>query len=233
MKRRIIPVFLLLCILCLPAAGLADVGFHSYFEGDPDSPQIAITVDDLYNLDDLEAMLDLCQTYDINMTFFALGAVIKEEDAAIWQRIVDEGNEIGNHTYTHKTVTDMTEYQLQRQLTRTQDALNAVLKEPYTLTLFRPPYGKYDRTGRTSTAILGDMGYHYIIMWSVDTTDPDEALKLTENGSILLFHTNKKDVDCLTTLIPELLKAGFEPVTVSQLLGLVPVPTEESKYLVE
>lgn len=211
---------LLLCALLLPASGGADLGFKSYLAGDPASKRIAITVDDMFGLDHLESILNLCQTYQIHMTFFPVGSQIKPENAALWQRVVDEGHEIGNHTFSHRNIEKLTVDQLKRQLERTQEALDAVLKEPYPLRLFRPPYGKYDRMGGGSSAALGSLGYHYIILWNVAVTDADEAFKKTKNGSILLFHTNKKDVRCLEALIPMLLDAGFMPVTVSELLGL-------------
>lgn len=220
MKRlKLFPSLLLCAALSFAAAG-ANAGFRSYFEGDAGAPKIAITVDDCYRLNHLESILDLCQTYGIRMTFFPVGAAILPEDAALWQRIVDEGHEIGNHTYGHPNITTLTEYQLERQLTRMQNALNAALREPYPLRLFRPPYGRYDRTTRGNMAALETLDYHAVIVWSVDHPDADDAFKETKNGSILLFHTNKKDVDCLTELIPRLLDAGFEPVTVSELLGL-------------
>lgn len=223
MKYRMPAILLLICMLLLPVSGSAKAGFKSYYGGDPESNRIAITVDDLYGLDHLESILDLCREYQIHVTFFAIGAVIKPEDAALWQRIVDEGHEIGNHTYCHPNITKISDYRMERELIRTQNALNAVLEAPYTLRLFRPPFGKYDRTGRGSTKVLGEQGYPYVIMWIVDSTDPEEAFRLTENGSILIFHTNRADVRCLETLIPMLLDAGFEPVTISKLLDLPPM----------
>jgi peptidoglycan-N-acetylglucosamine deacetylase len=226
MKRLKFAVVLMLCALLLPASGGADIGFKSYLAGDPESKKIAITVDDMFGLDHLESILDLCQTYSIHMTFFPVGSKIKPENAELWQRVVDEGHEIGNHTFSHRNIEKLTNYQLERQLVRTQEALNAVLKEPYPLRLFRPPYGKYDRTGGGSSSALDSLGYHYIILWNVALTDADQAFKKTKNGSILLFHTNKKDVRCLEKLIPMLLDAGFEPVTVSELLGLDSAETD-------
>ncbi|MFH1879849.1 MAG: polysaccharide deacetylase family protein, partial [Bacillota bacterium] len=214
--------------LAAPAANAAgniesSLGCTMYYEGNPESPKIAITVDDLYGLDHLESILDLCLQYHIHMTFFVLGAVIKEENAALWQRVIDEGHEIGNHTFSHSDITGISADKLERQLVGTQNALNSVLRKPYPMRLFRPPYGNIKRSKYSSSVVLDDLGYRYVIMWNVDSNDASTAYKKTKNGSILLFHTNRKDVRCLTKLIPQLLEKGFEPVTVSELLGLPPM----------
>ena len=47
-----------------------------------------------------------------------------------------------------------------------------------------------------------------------------------QGGSILLYHTSHKDIECLKVLIPQLLEQGYTPVTVSELLGLPPVEPE-------
>ncbi len=219
-------LLLLLCVLLYPASSLAKAGFKSYREGDPNSNKIAITVDDLYGLDHLESILDLAKQYDIPITFFALGMMIKPENADLWQRIIDEGHEIGNHTYSHMLITKISCDQLERQLRRTQDALNAVLREPYTMHLFRPPFGEFDHRGFGSVSHLGALGYPYVILWSVDLATVEKNFSAVKNGSILLFHTNRKDVVFLEDLIPKILEAGFEPVTVTELLNLPPVEEE-------
>jgi len=222
MKRCYPTVLLFLCIILALPEVLAGAGFTAYYAGDPDTMKIAITVDDLFEPVNLERILDLCLEYDIHVTFFTLGIVIKPEYAALWQRIVDEGHEIGNHTYGHLNITDMTFEQLKHQITITEDALNAVLREPYTMRLFRPPYGRYDHRGYGSVERLGELGYPYLIMWSVDLDDVQRTYKSVKGGSIILFHTNWQDVKCLEETLPKLLDAGFEPVTVSELLNLPP-----------
>ena len=55
---------------------------------------------------------------------------------------------------------------------------------------------------------------------------PDLAIGDVQGGSILLYHTSHKDIECLKVLIPQLLEQGYTPVTVSELLGLPPVEPE-------
>ena len=57
------------------------------------------------------------------------------------------------------------------------------------------------------------------------------ALALTKNGSILLYHARKADYECLEELIPMLLEAGFEPVTVSELFGYDPPATSDELFV--
>jgi hypothetical protein len=93
--------------------------------------------------------------------------------------------------------------------------------------LFRPPFGRYDHSGYGSVEKLGAQGYPYLILWSVSLDDVLRTYTSVTGGSILLFHTNWQDVQCLEELIPWLLNAGFEPVTISELLNLP--PAEQAK----
>ena len=75
-------------------------------------------------------------------------------------------------------------------------------------------------------------GFEHIVDWDVsETVDLKKALKATQNGSILLFHSKKKDTLFLEKLIPELLERGFELVTVSELFGFEPPETGEALYV--
>jgi len=62
-----------------------------------------------------------------------------------------------------------------------------------------------------------------VVLWDVAQTDPQKAFKEVQNGSILQFHTQEKDLACLRELIPMLLEEGYELVTVSELIGLDPL----------
>ena len=74
-------------------------------------------------------------------------------------------------------------------------------------------------------------GYDHIVRWDVSQTNPQIAITDVQNGSILLYHARHKDYVCLETLIPMLLEAGFEPVTVSELFGFPPPETSDELYV--
>ena len=232
-SRRFLSVLLLLAMLLSPALGSAGTtvpeGF-TVFHGDRDVPQIALSVDDCYSREHVTEILDLCEEYNIPVTFFVVGKALKTADQDLWQRALDLGCEIGNHTWAHSSLPTLNREKVKKTLTRTQEQLDKVLGYHYPMQLMRPPYGNLSsKKGKKSDMWVVESiykaGYVHAVRWDVDTTDAKKALKNTQNGSILLFHANAKDVRCLTKLIPNLLDKGFECLTLSTLLGLEdPVP---------
>ena len=144
--------------------------------------------------------------------------------------MLDAGCEIGNHTWSHLMLPGRPHSTIVKQLTNTQSRLDEVLGYHYPMQVMRPPYGSLAVTpGRLSDHDVVDAvraaGYQHAIKWDVSQTDPALAIEDVQNGSILLYHTNHKDIECLKVLIPQLLEQGYQPVTVSELLGLPPVET--------
>lgn len=213
---------LLTVVLLLPAA--AGFAFPKvFYRGDDKKPQIAITMDDCWKIKYVEQMLDLCKEYGFHMTFFPCGMSIREDTAELWKRVVAEGHELGNHTKNHSKLTKLDRYLIGTELRAMKKRLDSALGYEYDMIMMRPPYGSFGGGNMSAAArAIENNGYPYIIMWSVSQTDPDKMLKQIKNGDILLYHSNKKDVEGLRKAIPVLLDRGFELVTVSELLGIGP-----------
>ena len=218
---------LLLCpALFLTSASAVEPGYTVY-HGSREEPRIALTVDDCYDIARVTEILDLCQRYGVPVTFFVIGGALRTEDAAVWERALALGCEIGNHTWGHPKLPDLDARGIQWQLNRTQERLDEVLGFRYPMQVMRPPYGSLsENPNRTSDGWVVDAiekaGYLHAVRWDVSQTDPDKAIHDVENGSILLYHANIQDVRCLEQLIPVLLEE-YACVTVSELLGL-PAP---------
>lgn len=219
---------LTLCLITLTTSALAyPAGFRVY-NGDREQKRIAITVDDIYDADVLRMMHELSLELDFPITWFCLGVNFRDEDKDIWQSIVDNGSEIGSHSWYHHSFTILNKYVARNYVLMTQERIDELLGYHYPLRLLRPPYGNH-------TTDLLNLFYEYgvekTVLWDVSSTDPQEAFRTTQNGSILLFHTNYTDYDCLVELIPMLKDAGYELVTVSELLGMDPIEITEEKYV--
>lgn len=230
--RRLLLMMLLL-ILCLPGAADAVEAGYTVFHGDREDCRIAVTVDDCYNTEQVAEILDLCEEYGVPVTFFVIGSALDTDDRDVWQRALSLGCEIGNHTWDHPRLHTLSDSKIRSQLNRTEEKLDKVLGWHYEMQVMRPPYGSLSadpgkKSDRRVVEAIESAGYLHAVKWDVSQTNPDQALDDVENGSILLYHANPKDVRCLTQLIPDLLDKGFLPVTVSELLGLsMPLIAEE------
>ena len=217
-------VFLALLVLPLGSAGAVEAGY-TVFHGSRDDSRIAITVDDCYDISHVTEILDLCEAYDIPVTFFVIGNALKQDDTDIWQRALTMGCEIGNHTWSHANLPSLSGKAIISQLDRTEAKLDKVLGWHYEMQVMRPPYGRLSTDPAKKSDIwvveaIEKAGYLHAVRWDVSQTNPDQAARDVKNGSILLYHANAKDVRCLAQLIPELLEQGYVPVTVSELLEL-------------
>lgn len=217
---------LVLCLMLLvPVARAAEAGF-TMSNGSRNEKRVCITVDDLKDVEMLEQIFRLGQELGVPMTFFTLGYVIQEEDAELWREIAESDCEIGNHCYWHESLPQKPHSDIVNLLNRVQEQLDEVLGYHYPMQVMRPPYGNV-RIGNGSNLpvvrAVEAAGYKHIVLWDVSETDPAKCVKKVKNGSILLFHTIQKDLDCLKTLLPELIEQGYEFVTVSEMAGLPPV----------
>lgn len=231
MKQMLCFVLSIALLFSFSSARAVEEGF-TVFHGSRNEKRISITVDDCYDSENVQAILALCQEYEIAVTFFVIGQALKLEDQPLWQAVLDEGCEIGNHTWSHARLPDLNSRDIKRQLSRTQEKLNTLLGYDYPMQVMRPPYGRLSVDAGKKSYIwvveaIEAAGYKHAVRWDVSQTDPDKAITQVQNGSILLYHANKKDVRCLTQLIPALLEKGYECVTVSALLNIAPDLTWE------
>lgn len=202
--------------------------------GSRNSKKIAITMDDMFDTEWTWKTLDLCKQYGITMTFFPIGRSLKEEERDNWRALIEAGCEIGSHSSFHAQFKGIGEWIAIGRLGKFQEMLDKTLGFHYEVRWFRPPFGNIsDSSGRASPVMVRAIrtyGYEHILRWDVSNTDPNKAFEATQNGSILLYHSRHKDYVCLTELIPRLLEAGFQPVTVSELFGFPPPETSEELY---
>lgn len=185
---------------------------------------IAFTFDDgpdpLYT----ERILDILAEHEAKATFFVLGNQA-EQYPDILIRQLEEGHEVGNHTYSHPY--KATSEQLELELKKTDDIIRDITGE-YPL-YYRPVGGHLD-DDIISTAVHNGLR---VILWSLhlDTQDwkrpgvdkiTKKVLSGARPGDIVLFHDGGGDrtqtVKALEKLIPKLKKEGYQFVTISELI---------------
>lgn len=237
--RRLICAALVLCFSLILLPAYAETGLEKFtvYHGNREDSKIAITMDDCIEREWVWKTAELCRRYGITVTFFPNGYNLKEDERENWLDVLDAGCEIGSHGQAHEHMDQAGNRAVVNNLGRFQQTLDEVLGFHYQVRWFRPPFGKIagSKAGsRNSIGTIRKFGYDHILMWDVSFSPgfgPENIMKDTKAGSIILFHARKRDYECLEAVIPQLLEKGFEPVTVSSLFGFPPPETGEELYV--
>lgn len=217
--------------ISLPSSSSTALGV-TYSRVRTNLPYIAMTYDDGPHPKNTPRLLDMLRKRNIKATFYVIGRSVNLYPQ-ITRRIVAEGHEIGNHTWTHRKLTALSDSQVRKEMNTTRDAIVAACGvKPRTM---RPPYGALRQDQRAW--IYKEYGYP-TILWSVDPEDwkrpglsvvTSRIVNNTRNGGIVLAHDlHKPTVDAMPATLDGLLRKGFKFVTVSQLLALSP-PTAAAR----
>lgn len=189
---------------------------------------VALTFDDGPHQKYTEAILDILQRNNIRATFFVIGKNAQRYPQII-AKIYKNGNVIGNHSYSHFYLTKLTAEEVVAELTKTSELVSAVIKE-YPI-LFRPPYGVCSVRSAEITRQLGfitivwdDMANDYEVNHTTPEMIAADVIKLAKPGSIIGLHdgggNRKKTVMALPIIINTLRAAGYEFLTLSEMLNI-------------
>ncbi len=201
--------------------------------------KIALTFDDGPDPEWTPQILDILKQKHVPATFFIIGSNA-EQNPGLVQRIVDEGHEAGNHTFTHPNLSDTPDGATALELNATQRLFEALTGR--SLRLFRPPYlGDAEPTDADQiepVETAQSMGY-ITVGEHVDPVDwerpgVDKIIKETleqihgargdSPRNIVLFHDaggdRQQTVDALPIVIDRLRAEGYQFVRVSNLAGL-------------
>ncbi|WP_263381532.1 polysaccharide deacetylase family protein [Granulicella arctica] len=205
--------------------------------------KVALSFDDGPDPTWTPKILDILKKYGVSGTFFMIGEEA-QDNVGVMKRVYREGHEIGNHTYTHPDISEISNRSIDLQLNFTERLFASKLGvQPL---YFRPPYSIDQEPDTNDQAAPVDRieGLGYIIIGNkIDTNDWDEhprksPQEITDSvfdaiaqmdarpwtrGSIILLHDGGGDrsptIAALPVLIETLRARGYEIVPVSQLLG--------------
>lgn len=164
---------------------------------------ISITFDDGPTMI-TEQILDVLRQKNSKALFFMIGKQI-EEFPGVVSRIIAEGHFIGNHTFAHPYMTNLSTEEQEQEIVRTNEIIKSVTG--VSPSYFRPPFGAFNET----TLELVHKHNMKLMMWSADPRDytfnTDDVLfrtvePLLSSRSILLLHDLKRpSADALPKII--------------------------------
>lgn len=180
--------------------------------------KVALTFDDGPNPDYTPLILDGLKERNVKATFFLLGEEV-EEYPEIVKRMYEEGHLIGNHTYDHVNLGHLCEGAACDQVKKTNEIIEEVTG--YYPEYVRPPFGEWKNNIDKDMTMIK-------VMWNVDpldwaTSNSDAVVrrviqKCEDNDIILMHDASASSVKAALEIIDVLQKAGYEFVTVDQLI---------------
>ena len=181
---------------------------------------VALTFDDGPNADSTSILLNTLERHRVHASFFEIGNKVKGNESQLIRMRYD-GDDIGNHSWSHASFLKLTPIQIHQQVQQTQDAIVAAgVPAPY---LFRPPYGDF------LLKMQKDINLS-VILWNVDPKDwsykdPIKISTVIEQqikpGAIIVMHDRVATAQAIDKVLTDL-KGKYNFVTVSELLNLKP-----------
>ncbi|MEV5427688.1 polysaccharide deacetylase family protein [Streptomyces sp. NPDC052701] len=160
-------------------------------------------------------ILDTLARYEVRAMFFVCGGMAAENKDLL-ARMADEGHVVGNHTWSHPLLTDLTRGRIRTEMERTCDVIEDAYGERPEW--FRAPYGAWNRAAFQLGAELGMEP----LAWTVDTLDwttpgtrtiVDRVEEGAAPGVVVLSHDaggdRSQSVQALRSYLPQLLDSGY------------------------
>ena len=203
-----------------------------YHQGAGDPHQVAITFDDGPDPEWTPKILDILKAEKVKAAFFLVG-VNAEHYPGLVRRIVEEGHEIGNHTYYHPNLALCWPEHVRLELNATQLLLETITGRA--TTFFRPPYAADTSPSRLSELMPLQVAQNLNYLVVLENIDPQDwarpgsdiilqrVKQQRRDGSIILLHDAGGDrsqtVEALPAILDWLRTRGDTVVPLSRLIG--------------
>lgn len=184
--------------------------------GNNEKKNIYLTFDEGYEAGYTPRILETLKENNVTATFFLTAHFVNTQPDLVKQ-MIEEGHIVGNHTVNHKSMPDLTEEQIKKEVMDLHHVLNE--KFGYEMKYIRPPKGEFSERTLQMTNSLE----YKTVMWSFAYEDWNEDKQPNEeeakkkilnnlhNGEIMLLHGNSKtNTNILDSIIKEAKNMGYE-----------------------
>ncbi|MFT9597105.1 polysaccharide deacetylase family protein [Mesobacillus sp.] len=204
-----------------PQIHLSDLPPMAIYKGHPEKPMVSFIINVAWGNEYLSEMLATLKKHNVTVSFFLEGRWVKN-NPGMAKMIADAGHEIGNHSFTHPNMKQLSASKINEEISRTNEVIEAVtgVKTKW----FAPPSGYY-KDEVVEIAAAHKLG---TVMWSVDTIDwqkpsPEKLINRVmgkvHNGAMILMHPTESTAASLDQLITQIKGKGLQIGTVSNMLS--------------
>jgi hypothetical protein len=171
-------------------------------------------------------LLNTLRANGARATMFNIGQNVQRNPSAAASQIA-AGMWVGNHSWTHPHLTQLSQAQMQSELSQTQNAIRSATGT--TPRLFRPPFGETNATLRSVEASLGLIE----IIWDVDSQDWNgastaaivQAAGRLTNGQVILMHDGiQNTINAIPQIMANLNSRNLCPGAISPTTGRAVAP---------
>ncbi|WP_274654776.1 delta-lactam-biosynthetic de-N-acetylase [Paenibacillus humicola] len=190
--------------------------YGAIFLGDTAKKEIYLTFDNGYENGYTAQILDVLKAKKVPAIFFVTGHYVKDQPELL-KRMAAEGHLIGNHSWSHPDMTQVSDAQIEQELGKVKAAVAETAGQREMLYL-RPPRGIFSER---TLAASGKLGYTNVF-WSVAYKDwdtkaqrgrqyaYDQVTKQLHPGAVILLHAVSKDnAEALGGIIDEARRRGY------------------------
>lgn len=187
-------------------------------------------------------VLEALARHNVKATFFMQGTSVNKYPR-IARRVAREGHVVGNHGYSHRDFTTLSDREAQREITKTNKAIRqATGSDPV---LFRYPFGRESEAGNgviRREGMWGGVLWHWTTPLPGDFECPgaqgvaDYVKANVTDQAVILLHDGNEAADCggnqiayLDIVIPELKAQGYEFGVISP--GYEPSPVNQQSWV--
>ncbi|PJN87186.1 polysaccharide deacetylase family protein [Bacillus sp. mrc49] len=197
---------------------LNDLDPAPIYRAHPEKQVVSFLINVAWGNEYLQDMLAVLKKNNVKATFFLEGNWTKK-NPELAKMIKDGGHEIGNHSYSHPNMQNISAQATREELRKTNEVIEAVTGSK--MKWFAPPSGSY----RDETVQIADSLGMETVMWSVDTIDwqkpspevlQQRVLSKVHPGAFILMHPTESTAKSLEALIIEIKKKDLDVVTVSE-----------------
>ena len=219
---------------------LFDPDKRIWYKGVRDKKEVCITFDDGPHPLSCRSLLATLKDKHVPATFFVVGKQV-EGNPDLVKMIMDEGHELGNHTYDHIALDNISREKVFDQINRCDQAVERATGRK--MVLFRPPHNRYNDTVLSVVKQKDDILMSYVIGAKdfIGTVTKEELTpeqqkeaaitpeliiwyveKQLRPGAIILLHDNPITAAALPKLIDMVRSKGYEFKSAKEMMSELP-----------
>ncbi|GER68463.1 delta-lactam-biosynthetic de-N-acetylase [Weizmannia acidilactici] len=191
--------------------------YGGVYKGNPKDKYLYLTFDNGYENGYTPKILDVLKKEKVPAIFFVTGHYLKSQPDLV-KRMVAEGHIIGNHSWGHPDMTQISDAQVREELAKVKEETARITGQKE-MKYLRPPRGILSER---TMQLANEEGYTHVL-WSLAYQDwdvnrqhgaryaYDSIMSQIHPGAIILLHTVSKDnAEVLERVIKDLKKQGYK-----------------------